>query len=463
MAQTQYSKGTVLADKAGKQMTVEDPNQFFSEDYSLKTPDTSGTTPVPTTAPAGVAPTFTPPALTSQSEAAGFVESAAKNAETQKAQVEKFRNEQLKSIDTQKKEAEAKQKEYAAQEKGALDSSKPLTSAFRETTEKSERERLKVEENYFANQKTVGELDTLMNEAVTKVEEMKGVTGLDAIRNPKIQKAVTDYNARIGVLQAVMAARNDQITVAENLIDRTITAVNSDRQDALKYYDAVRSYYSGLKDDQGKKLVTLAGDEEKIIEERVSEIKKEIADSQAVGDTIKKMMFEDPQRVESSGITVNDSMETISNKLSEYDYKKGVMDVRNKMSANDYAPVSNAAEAKKLAAAGRQVVEIEDIKGNKSYYVAPPAKATGGSTKKTTTPEEDFEADLKLMRSKIASQGVTPESAFTYLKTQYDISDEEDAMLRSMLGIEEQDTEEGDKGWLPTEEKNYFGDKPGWG
>ncbi|MCK9599341.1 MAG: hypothetical protein M0R06_09890, partial [Sphaerochaeta sp.] len=408
MPQSQYAKGTLLTDQTGKQLTVNDPNQFFSEDYKLVNPTPTGTTDInQQKTPTDVPPAFTPPPLTAASSADTFLKSSSANLEASKAQVEAFRNSQLKKIAEDKKAEQEKETAYAAQEKAALDTSKTITEPFRADLEKTERERFKIEDNYFANQKSVGELETLMNEATTTVQSMKEKTGLDIIRTPKINEAVSNYNARIGVVKAVMAARNNQINVAENLIDRTVAAVNADRQDQLKYYDAVRSYYSGLKDDSGKKIVALAADEDKIIEERVSQIKSDIAESEKVANKIKEMMFTDPQRVEGSGISVNDSMETISKKLSDYDYKKGVTDVRNKMAEGGYFPVSTPEEAKRLAAAGRQVVEIEDIKGNKSYYVAPPPKATGGTKateddKRLAQYQKDLDAAIERLSATLA-------------------------------------------------------------
>ncbi len=375
--------------------------------------------------PSGTAPAFTPPAPTAGTEAQAFATGVAADAANQRKNVEQAYKDSEAKAKTERERVQAEMDAVTAKEENALRNVDELTQPFREKLEKTERDRLKVEENFFANQASVGELESLMKSATAEIELAKAQTGLESIRNPRITKKINDYNARVGVVQAVMAARNSQISVAENLIDRTSSAINADRRDQLSYLDSVLNYYGKLKDDKGREVLALKGDEKKAVESQMNLIENDLAQADEVNQTVKKLMLTDPNRVDGAGITLNDSLETISKKLSDYDYKQEWSKMKNELVTKDYQYLGSMQEVERLRKAGRRIIAIKDSRGVDNYFAEPVKKATGSSTT-LTTEEKAFGADLKKARADLASSLAKGDMEawgrnFDYLKNQYDV------------------------------------------
>ena len=199
---------------------------------------------------------------------------------------------------------------------------------FRETLEAAERERLAINKNFQDNQILVDELGALLTEGNELIRQQKEITGLSAIRNPRIDKTISDVNARIGVIEAVMEARNGQINQAYKMIDRSINAINADKQDQLTYYSTLLDFYDNQKDDEGKKLVTLDTDKRTFLNAQIGLLENDLAQSQANAQNIKDLMT-DPETASfmaKAGVTLNDTVEEINEKMarqSEFEGKTG--------------------------------------------------------------------------------------------------------------------------------------------
>ncbi len=338
---------------------------------------------------------FEPPEPTAPTETEAFVTGVSEDVANQRKTVEDIHK---RAQETAKTERESIQKEIDAitsKEEGALGEIEALTQPFREKLEKSERERLKIEENFFANQKSIGELETLLTQGTAEIEALKAQTGLAVIRNPRINKRINDLNARVGVIQAVMAARNGQINVAEGFIDRTSAAINADRRDQLAYYDSVLNYYSGLKDDKGKEVISLKKDEKDALEAQTNLIENDLAQAEEVANVIKGMMISDPSRVEGSGITLNDDLETISKKLSDHDFRQEWTEMKNTMELDEFTHLTTPEEVERMRKAGRKVVAVKDSRGTDNFFVAPLAKSSPISpTQNAKERESEMNAEL---------------------------------------------------------------------
>jgi len=171
--------------------------------------------------------------LPSSSAQGAFVTGVTAEAEAAKQALQDTLTRQQGEIET--KITGLREKEQAVLETDI----KPLTTPFREDLEKAERERLFIDKNFQANQELTNELDTLLTEGNELIRQQQEVTGLAAVRNPRIQKSMDDVTARTGVIQAVINARNGQISVAENMIDRSVDAIVGDRQDQISYYETI--------------------------------------------------------------------------------------------------------------------------------------------------------------------------------------------------------------------------------
>lgn len=224
------------------------------------------------------------------------------------------------------------------QQKDVLGDVDELTKPFREELEKTERERLQIERNFFENQTLTDELDSLLTEGNALIRQQKEATGLAAIRDPRVNQTISDVNSRAGVIQAVLASRNNQIIVATTLIDRTVNAINADRNDRLMYYQNLYNFYEKARDVEDRKLIILTSDEKGYIQENIDLLKTDIALSLQTAENIKAAMINPATALmyATAGITLNDSVEAINLKLAQYTYQKEVTTKSNVFMADGY-------------------------------------------------------------------------------------------------------------------------------
>mgnify|MGYP001565041535 CR=1 FL=1 len=338
--------------------------------------------PKPSTgAVSGVAPDFPTPQAPSVQEQ--FVKSISADLERQRKQLE---NTYKQQAEQSRKDAEASQKqidEITKQYKDTLEQAKPLTQPFRESLEAVQRDQLKVTKNFEENQKLVDELSSLLTEGNALIQQQRGLAIPDIFKNARVNKTMSDVNARAGIIQAVINARNGQISQAYTMIDRTISAITADRTDQLNYYNTLLKFYDTQKDDEGKKLLTLEKDQKDYLDKQVSLIENDLKTTQANADFIKKAMI-DPDTAQAygqAGVTLNDSPETINKKLAEYAYQKEVSEKSNDMAQKGYSYLALGMSAP----SGYEVVTTTDSKGNtKQWY----KKVTGAEKPATLTPTD---------------------------------------------------------------------------
>lgn len=251
-------------------------------------------------------------------------------------------------------------------EQDTLDKIGELSTPFRENLENTERDRLKINENFDENQKLVDELDQLLTEGNNLIKQQQSVTGIAAIRNPRIQKTMNDVAARAGVIQAVMAARNNQISVAENMIDRSISAIAQDRNDQLSYYQTILQL-----NNQDK--ISLTDDNKLIAQQQIALLQGDLEQAQTTANYVKQMML-DPAKAQlmaDSGVTLNDSVEVINQKLAQGSYLQEVRDVTNEYSAEGAKAISDPS-----GVPAKQLRSFTDSRGVTHYFKMPAAPVT---------------------------------------------------------------------------------------
>lgn len=278
---------------------------------------------------------------------------------------------------------------------GVIDNVKTLTDPFRADLETKQREALHVNENFEANQKLVNELDSLLTQGNDLITQQKSAGGLASIAIPNLNKTISEVNARAGVIQAVLAARNNQISVAEHLIDRTAAAITADRKDQLSYYNTLMDFYEGKKDAEGKKILNLAADKKTYLNAQINLLQNDLKNSQETVDYIKKLTT-DPATaltIAQAGVTLNDTIPEINKKMAEYAYVKSKNDLINSFTVKGFSYMSNPAEIALHPASEMYVTR--DAKGNDLTFWKDPSKSTSG-----TTPEEK---ELNSFRSDLAN------------------------------------------------------------
>lgn len=187
----------------------------------------------------------------------------------------------------------------------------PNLDPFREKLEMKERERLFVEENFEANQKLVNELDTLLSEGNSLIRQAQNLPVAQRVVSARTNQAMRDVAARAGVLEAVISARNGQITQAYTMIDRRVAAVEADRRDNLLYYETLLNF-----NEQG--LLKLEKEDQQLASKEIELLQGDFERTQATADYIKELMIdpESAQFVADAGVTLNDSVEEINAKMA---------------------------------------------------------------------------------------------------------------------------------------------------
>jgi len=328
-------------------------------------PITSGTLQQATTTP----PPATPQPTANQTNETYFNSLTASLEASRKALEDAYKKQQ-ESYAKQTSEMQAKMDTAIAGQKGVLDSVERISTPFRADLETTERDRLKIEENYFENQKLVNELEMLLTEGNELIKSQKGMTGLSAIRDPRVNQTISEVSARAGVLESVMAARNNQISVAENLIDRSVNAINADRQDQLNYYSNLYNFYGTARDESGNALITLKADEKKFINAQIALLENDMAQAQTNAEYIKQMMI-DPDKARvlaESGVTLNDTPEQVQKKFAEYGYKQEVTDTSNQLTTKGYAYLTPEQAA--VLPSG-SFITTTDSRGNVKHWKVP--------------------------------------------------------------------------------------------
>ncbi len=289
------------------------------------------------------------------------------------AQVEQARKALDANLSTRLDANKQQMTALRATEQETLGKVKELTTPFRADLETQQRESLYINKNFEDNQKLVDELDQLLTEGNNLITQQQEVTGLAAIRNPRIQKTMNDVAARAGVIQAVMAARNSQISQAYTMIDRTVGAITQDRNDQLNYYNTILNLTN-------RDIMSLDADSKQIAQEQVNLLKNDLGQAQETANYVKQMML-DPAKAQllaDAGVTLNDSVEAINGKLAQATYVQEVREVTNEYASQGGIPITNPS-----GVSTKQLRTYTDSKGVVHYYKLPAPAATPENQAKT--------------------------------------------------------------------------------
>ncbi len=287
------------------------------------------------------------------------------NAEVEAAR--KALEEQLKQNQARvQAELEAARK----REQEALQGVKELTTPFREELEKTERQRYGTEEVLAKQRSLLDELDQLLTEGNNLIKQQMQVTGLAAIRNPRIQKTMDDVAARAGVINAVVNMQNTYLANAYQAIDRTMSAITQDRQDRLTYYETVLNLAN-------RDIIQLDNKSQEFAKEQINLLKFDLERATKTVDYIKELMVnpDTALALAQSGVSLNDSIETINKKLADYQYVREVREQANKITMEGGVLVT---DPKSVPA--DQLKSFTDSRGRTHYYKMPKTATTTSSS-----------------------------------------------------------------------------------
>ena len=284
------------------------------------------------------------------------------------ADVNTYRTRLDQIFEKQKAETDAKLAEARKTEQEALSEVKTLATPFREDLENSERERLYINKNFEENQKLVDELELLLNEGNALIKQQQQVTGLASIRNPRIQQTMNDVQARTGVIQAVINARNGQIAQAETLIDRSVAAITNDRIDQLNYYQTVLNLAN-------RDIIMLDTESKRIAQEQIELVKTDLTRAQNTVDYVKQLLLspDTAALMGTAGVKLTDSVEQINGKLQNAIYTQELRDQSNNISLKGGTMVLDPS-----GVPANQLVSFTDSRGKTHYYKMPASGSGSG-------------------------------------------------------------------------------------
>ena len=305
-------------------------------------------------------------------------------------QLDTLKADQLESYEKRKVEAEAKMAESKAEikrlqdlQKAEIDKANPENQDFYDQETRILQNQLdaaelassKLGEDYEKARALTEELNELNEQANSDIQTMKKQTGLSSLLNPRINKTIDDYTGRASVLQAAMAGVNNNINLSYQYIDKAQEDLTARKNEEINYYNSVISFYEKLEVSE-EKYETLAIADKAEAAQNIIDVKNaEIATIEATSTAIKELMLNDPTRAAGAGISLTDSIETITQKLADYDYSQEVINTRNSLEAEGYTYLSNM----NGITSEEGITRITDSKGVERIYKNPPETETTAS------------------------------------------------------------------------------------
>lgn len=270
------------------------------------------------------------------------------------------------NLSGQRTQTQAELATAKAKENTALGEVQKLTTPFRADLETTQRAELGTDKVLSEQRSLLSELDTLLTQGNELIKQQKEVTGLASIRNPRIQKTMDDVSARAGVINAVVSLQNTYLSNAYTSIDRSVNAITQDRQDQLNYYSTILNLAN-------RDIVSLTAEDKKLAEEQTNLLKNDLGRAQETADKIKDLMINPSTAMvmAQSGVTLNDSVEVINQKMAKYQYTQEVKELSNKFTSEGGVLVTDPSTVP-----ASQLRSFTDSNGKTYYYKMPKAGTT---------------------------------------------------------------------------------------
>lgn len=188
-----------------------------------------------------------------------------------------------------------------------------------------------LEEDFKTRRRIVSEMEQLLTEGNALIkQQLEKPASLKYIQK-SASRTMSDVQARAGVLQAVVAGIDGNLNMAHSIIGNASNAVRAQWSDVVEYNNAVLNLTNqGLLaiDKEHKEFAKI---ELALAESNLTRIEK-------TADYIKELMI-DPKTAQfmaDAGVSLNDSIEEINEKMSEQTKKMEIVEFQNQMTAEGY-------------------------------------------------------------------------------------------------------------------------------
>ena len=307
-------------------------------------------------------PNFNPPQASNTQDA--FYTSLSQQVTNAQANLDNERNTQLQRIQQDKQNAQTELESIRSQQQGAIDS---LGSASLEEKNMKlaqlEKEEKRFDEEYQIQKNLGTQLTNLMTEGNALIQQMKGVTGLASIRNPRINQTIEGITASVGVIQAALSVSQGLTSQAQSQLTTATNVITSAYTDQLDYYKTLSNFYESKASDSNQKLITLTSDERKFLDAKVAELEGKVASAQANSDYISKLM-QNPTTalfMAQAGVQLTDSPAQVNTKMAAQAQKQEAINTTNEYVKAGYTP---------MAMPGANTITIQSG-GQNLYFKAP--------------------------------------------------------------------------------------------
>ena len=338
-------------------------------------PGTPSPSPVTTGIPAtGVQPPTlpTPSAPGTQDT---FYTSLAQQVTNAQANLDKERDRQFNKIQEDKQNAQNELNEIRNnQAEGIAEMGNVALEEKNMKLAQLEKEEKRFDEEYQIQKNLGTQLTNLMTEGNTLIQQMKGVTGLASIRNPRINQTIEGITASVGVIQAALSVSQGLTSQAQSQLTTATNVITSAYTDQLDYYKTLNNFYESQASDSNQKLITLTKDERTFLDAKVTELEGKVASAQANSDYIQKLMT-DPDTalaMAQAGVQLTDSPSQINSKMAIQAQQQKIIDTKNEYvkAGYEYVPFPTA---------GDGTVTI-DVGGQKLAFKRPRVEVSGGAS-----------------------------------------------------------------------------------
>lgn len=331
-----------LAPAATAAPTV-NPNASF-QTASPASPYTPKVTPIPSTVTPPSSTSGTGPALPTQqatTTATTYLNSVGSNLDAVKAQLDASNKAAIADKQTQIDSLNQNQTEIQQLEDNNMLSEG--STVAQETSDKQAAlatEQKQQQDNYDANQALITEMDGLVQTGSETLATLQNtVGGTVGFMNAQQAKTVSDITARVGLIQSVISARNGQIGQAQAQLTSSLNAITSIATDQMNYYKAIQTYYDTQKTDNASQITKLTTEQQTYINSQIKQQEDAVTNAQATATNIQNAML-DPTKAlayAKAGVTLNDTIPEINQKLAVQAYAQETSDSANKMASAGYS------------------------------------------------------------------------------------------------------------------------------
>lgn len=231
-----------------------------------------------------------------------------------------------------------------------------------------------LEEDFTKRRSLVGELERLMTEGNALISRARNAPVSLSVLNKSVNRTIQDVQARAGVVQAVLSALDGNLAQAHNLINTAQGAVRAYWNDQVNYNNAYLNLVNSGSLAKEKINVDYANSQISLAERKLNDLER-------TANYINDLMI-DPnsaQFIADAGVTLNDSVDEINEKIAEQSRKEEIKDVINDLTLEGFKHVPFVSSLFSFGQNRADAIALE-VGGQTLYFVPPeePVRGTPG-------------------------------------------------------------------------------------